>query len=208
MLYVPKDSENSPEEVYTRRARTSWLKDPDQFLKAELPELRRAQRSLARKNKGSRNRAKKRRKVNRLHARVANLRREHRHKVANDLISRYGKIAVESLNVQAMVRNRRLARAIAGAGWSSFVEVLTHKAERARGEVKQVSPSYTSQLCSACGENVPKTLAVRVHRCSCGLVMDRDHNAALNILERAWPGTGQWSVTLPTGSVLQEAVSL
>ena len=82
------------------------------FLKSDLPELRRAQRSLSCKKKGGRNRAKQRRKVNRLHARVANLRREHRHKVSNDRISRYGRIAVESLNVQGMIRNHRLARAI------------------------------------------------------------------------------------------------
>jgi len=176
------------------------------FLKSELPELRRAQRSLSRKKKGGRNRAKQRRKVNRLHARVANLRREHRHRVSNDLISRYGKIAVESLNVQGMIRNHRLARAISDVAWSSFVAVLTHKVAKTGGEVKQVSPNHTSQICSACGQNVPKTLAARVHRCECGLVMDRDQNAALNILERAWPGTGQLSATSPVGGVLKEAV--
>jgi putative transposase len=100
----------------------------------------------------------------------------------------------------------RLAQAITDVAWSSFVEVLTHKAERAGGEVKQVSPNYTSQNCSACGQNVPKTLAERVHRCGCGLVMDRDENAAKNILERAWPGTGQLSATSPVGGVLKEAV--
>jgi hypothetical protein len=79
-------------------------------------------------------------------------------------------------------------------------------AARAGGEVRQVSANNTSQLCSACAAKVPKTLSVRLHRCQCGLVMDRDQNAARNILERAWPGTGQWSVTLPLGHVLQEAV--
>ena len=176
------------------------------FLKEELPALRRAQRSVSRKKKRSNNRKKAKRKVARIHARVANCRREHQHKVSNDLISRYGKVAVESLNVQGMVRNRRLSRAIADVGWSGFIDVLTHKVAKTGGEVKQVSPNYTSQLCSACGENVPKTLAVRVHRCDCGCVLDRDENAARNILERAWPGTGQWSVTPPVGSVLQEAV--
>jgi putative transposase len=176
------------------------------YLKAELKNLRRAQRSVCRKKKGGSNRKKAKRRVARIHTRVANLRREHRHKISNDLISRYGKIAVESLNVQGMVRNRRLARTISDAGWSSFVEVLTHKAERAGGEVVQVSPNHTSQLCSTCGQNVPKTLAERLHRCDCGLVMDRDQNAALNILERAWPGTGQLSATSPVGGVLKEAV--
>ena len=176
------------------------------FLKDTLPELRRAQRSLSRKKKGGSSRRKARRKVRKLHARVANLRHEHRHKVSNELISRYGKIAVESLNVQGMLRNPRLAQAISDVGWSAFVATLTYKAERASGEVRQVSPNYTSQQCSACGENVPKDLHVRVHRCGCGLVLDRDHNAAINILNRAWPGTGRLSVTQPLGRVLKEAV--
>jgi putative transposase len=178
------------------------------FLKAELPALRSAQRALSRKKKGGSNRRKARLQLSRLHARVANLRHEHRHKVSNHLLSRSGWIAVERLNVRGMLKNRRLARAISDVAWSSFVEVLTRKAERAGGEVRQVSPNYSSQFCSRCGENVPKSLAVRLHRCSCGLVLDRDQNAALNILERAWPGTGQWGVTLPLGEVLQEAVSL
>jgi len=86
------------------------------FLKDELPKLRRAQRSVARKNKRGNNRRKAKRRVCRIHARVANLRREHQHKVSNDLISRYGKIAVESLNVQGMIKNDRLARAISDVG--------------------------------------------------------------------------------------------
>lgn len=176
------------------------------FLKDALPELRRAQRSLSRKKKGGKNRRKARRRVNRLHSRVANLRHEHRHKVSNDLISRYGKIAVEGLNVQGMVKNRRLAQAISDVGWSNFVEVLRHKVAKTGGEVVQVSPNHTSQLCSACGENVAKKLHVRVHRCGCGLVMDRDQNAAINILNRAWPGTGQLGATSPLGAVLKEAV--
>src|SRR5208283_3276152 len=87
------------------------------FLKEELPALRRAQRAVSRKNKRSNNRKKAKRGVARIHARIANLRREHQHKVSNELISRYGKVAVESLNVQGMVRNRRLARAISDVGW-------------------------------------------------------------------------------------------
>lgn len=180
--------------------------DNPRFLKDALPELRRAQRAVSRKKKGGKNRRKAQRRVRRLHARVANLRHEHRHQVCNDLLSRYGKVAVERLNVQGMVRNHRLARAIIDVGWSSFVETLKFKAERAGAEVKEVSPHYTSQQCSGCGALVRKNLSVRVHRCGCGLVMDRDENAALNILERAWPGTGQLSVTPPLGGVLKEAV--
>jgi putative transposase len=117
------------------------------YLKAELPELRRAQRSVSRKKKGGSNRKKAKRRVARIHARVANLRREHQHKISNDLISRYGKIAVESLNVQGMVKNDRLARAICDVAWSSFVAVLTHKVAKTGGEVVQVS--LTTQANSA-----------------------------------------------------------
>jgi putative transposase len=176
------------------------------YLKKELPELRRAQRSVSRKKKGGNNRTKAKRRVARIHVRVANLRREHQHKVSNDLISRYGKIAVESLNVQGMVKNHRLARAISDVAWSSFVEVLTHKAERAGGEVKQVFPNGTSQKCSACEQIVPKSLKVRVHKCECGLVLDRDQNAALNILRRAWPGTGQLGTSSAVAGFPKEAV--
>jgi Putative transposase DNA-binding domain len=77
-----------------------------------------------------------------------------------------------------MVKNDRLARAISDVAWSSFVAVLTHKVAKTGGEVVQVSPNNTSQLCSACGSKVPKTLAVRVHQCACGLVLDRDVNAS------------------------------
>ena len=166
------------------------------FLKAELPRLRRSQRSLSRKKLRGRNRARQRRKVARLHARVANLRHEHRHKVSNYLVSRYGRIAVENLNVQGMIKNPRLARAISDVAWSSFVEVLSYKVAKTGGEVVKVFPNGTSQECSACGTTIPKSLNVRVHRCECGLVIDRDQNAALNILRRAWPGTGQLGISL------------
>lgn len=176
------------------------------YLKEELPELRRAQRSVSRKKQGGSNRKKAKRRVARTHARVANLRREHQHKVSNDLISRYGFFAVESLNLQGMIKNDRLSRAIADVAWSSFVEVLTHKAERAGGEVIQVSPNNTSQICSGCGTKVPKALSVRVHRCECGLVLDRDHNAARNILERAWGGTSQLGISRAIALLPKEAV--
>jgi putative transposase len=126
------------------------------YLKGELPELRRAQRSLSRNKKTGSNRKKAKRRVTRIHGRVANLRREHQHKVSNDLISRYGKIAVERLNVQGMVKNDRLARAISDVAWSSFVAVLTHKVAKTGGEVVQVSPNNTSQRCSVCGSKVSK----------------------------------------------------
>jgi putative transposase len=179
------------------------------YLKSALPELRRVQRSLSRKKKGGKNRAKSKKKVRKLHARVRNLRIEHRHKTSQDLIHRYGYIAVESLNVKGMMRSRRLARAIGDVAWSAFITTLTHKAESAGAIVVQVPAQGTSQECSSCGQIVQKKLSERWHDCPhCGLSLHRDVNAARNILTRAFAsaGSAEWDVTvLKQGAVSQEA---
>ena len=91
-------------------------------------------------------------------------------------------IAVEKLNVKGMVKNHCLAKSISDASWSMFRSVLTNKAESAGRLVVAVNPAYTSQMCSGCGDIQKKLLSVRTHRClSCGLVLDRDTNAAVNI---------------------------
>lgn len=157
-------------------------------LERALPELRRRQRSLARCRCGSNRRRKVKRAVTSLYAKARDSRRDMHHKVARSLVDRYGTIVAESLNVQGMLKNRRLARRISDAGWSGFLTILAGKAEASGGQVLLVDPKHTSQVCSACGATVRKSLAVRVHRCECGCVLDRDHNAAINILERgqAW----------------------
>lgn len=164
------------------------------YLKNELPELRRRQRAHCRKKRGGSNRRKARKRVAKLHARVRNLRREHHHKTALNLVRRYGLIAVERLNIQGMLGNNRLARAISDAGWSGFLSILRAKAESAGCVVVEVDPRGTSQECSGCGTEVRKDLSVRNHVCPhCGLSLQRDHNAALNILAR---GLGR---TAPAG---------
>jgi len=161
------------------------------FLKETLPRLRRAGRSVSRKNKGGKNRRKAVRRLARIHARVKNLRREHHHQVALKIVRRYGLVAVESLNIRGMLRNGRLARSIADAGWSGFLQTLRCKAESAGATYVEVDPRGTSQECSACGAMVPKDLSCRTHACtSCSLVLDRDVNAALNILARGLARTG------------------
>ena len=136
------------------------------------------------------------------------MRREHAHKISNSLLNRYGLIAVERLNVQGMLRNRRLARAIADAGWAGFISTLKSKAARAGARVVEVDPGGTSQECSGCGAEVPKTLSTRLHRCSCGLVLHRDLNAARNILRRALAqlGTSWLSANAAAAGLLKEAV--
>jgi putative transposase len=182
------------------------------YLKTSLPELRRSQRALSRKKLCGKNRAKAKVRVRRLHARVRNQRSDHRHKTSLDLVRRYGYIAVESLNVEGMVRNRRLSRAISDVAWSAFIATLAHKAESAGAQVAKVPPQGTSQECSCCGKLVPKKLSERRHDCPfCGLSLQRDVNAARNILARAFalPGSGKWDVTvLKQGAVSQEAVCL
>ena len=154
------------------------------YLEAELPKLRRLSRSLSRKKKGGSNRRKARKKVAKLHARVANLRKEHHHQVAVGLVRRFGLIATESLNIQGMLRNRRLARSIADAGWYGFQQILRTKAESAGCQVLMVDPRGTSQSC-VCGAEVRKTLRDRWHDCpKCGLSQQRDHVSARIILAR------------------------
>lgn len=154
------------------------------YLKAELPELRRLSRSLSRKKRGGSNRRKARKKVAKLHVRVANLRKEHHHQVAVGLVRRFGLIATESLNIQGMLRNRRLARSIADAGWYGFQQILRTKAESAGCQVLMVDPRGTSQSC-VCGAEVRKTLRDRWHDCpKCGLSQQRDHVSARIILAR------------------------
>lgn len=159
------------------------------FLKAELPKLRRLGRSVSRKKKGGRNRRKAVKRLRRLHARVRNLRHEHRHKTALKLTRRYGLIALEGLTVRNMVKNRRLARSISDAGWYGFRSVLKSKAESAGVQVVEVDPGWTSQLCSGCGQIVRKQLSERWHSCECGCSLQRDVNAARNILARGLAGT-------------------
>lgn len=160
------------------------------FQKDSLRNLRVLSRSVARKRKGGANRRKAIKRLAACHAHVRNRRRNHHHKTALSLVRRYGVIAVEGLRVSNMLKNHRLARAVADAGWSQFVGILTHKAESAGVKVVEVNPAYTSQECSHCGAVARKLLSERWHKCACGCSMHRDHNAARNILARGLARTG------------------
>lgn len=156
-------------------------------LERALPEFRRRQRALARCKRGSNRRKRVKAGVSALHEKVRNVRRDLHFKVARSLVDRYGIIAAESLNIEWMLKNRRFARRISDASWYSFTQRLISTAEIAGCQVALVDPKNTSQQCSRCGEIVRKSLAVRVHKCECGCVLDRDVNAAINILGRAVP---------------------
>jgi putative transposase len=94
-------------------------------------------------------------------------------------------IAYEDLQVKNMVKNHKLAKSISDAAWSQFAQWLQYLGRVYGKTVVAVAPQYTSQNCSTCGTTLKKSLSVRTHACSCGTVLDRDHNAALNILAKA-----------------------
>jgi putative transposase len=149
--------------------------------KAARADLRRAQRRVARRRRGSHRRRKAAAQVAARHEHAREVRRDHAHKVARDLVRRFDIIHLENLNVAGLVRTF-VAREVLDQGWSQFVSILRAKAGEAGREIVAVDPKGTSQRCSDCGETVLKDLSVRVHRCKCGYVADRDVNAARNIL--------------------------
>jgi putative transposase len=146
--------------------------------------LARAQRHLARKAKGSNNRAKARVKVARVHARIADRRRDHLHKLTTRLVRENQTLVIEDLTVRNMVKNRSLARAISDAAWRQFRTMLEYKTDWHGRNLIVVDRWFpSSKLCSACGvlvETMP--LKVREWTCGCGAIHDRDVNAARNIL--------------------------
>lgn len=156
---------------------------PPQYFRQSEKLLRRRQRSLSRKKKGSIGRNKARILVAKAHEKVSNQRKDFVHKTANFYIAAYNTIYVEDLNIKGMVHNRHLAKSISDSGWGMFFNFLSYKAEEAGRTVVKVSPRNTSQICSCCGEKVLKSLSVSIHHCPfCNLVLDRDYNASLNIL--------------------------
>ena len=154
-------------------------------LAASERRLKKAQKALSRKVKGSRRRAKARAKVARLHAHVANQRQDAIHKATTWLAGTYSDISVEDLNAAGMVKNHRLAKAVSDAAFGEFRRQLEYKTARTGARLHVVDRWYpSSKICSKCGRVKAKlSLAERVYRCDgCGLVIDRDLNAAVNIL--------------------------
>ena len=126
---------------------------------------------------------KAKRAVAHVHERIANRRQDFAHQHSRRIVNRFGVVAVEDLSVNQLVHNHCLAKSISDAAWATFTYYLTYKAASAGRRVVQVNPAYTSQDCSRCHHRQKLTLAERVYRCPCcGLAMDRDRNAALNIM--------------------------
>ncbi|WP_332879364.1 RNA-guided endonuclease InsQ/TnpB family protein [Massilia sp. S19_KUP03_FR1] len=157
-----------------------------------LKKLRRLGRCLTRKVNGSRNRAKARQKLARLHARIADLRSDSLHKLTTELTRRFHSIVIEDLNVKGMLKNHRLARAISDMGFHEFRRQLMYKAARCGGEVFVADRWYpSSKLCSSCGDKLERlNLGVRQWICPvCHAMHDRDVNAAINLRNLAVSST-------------------
>jgi putative transposase len=147
--------------------------------------LRRAQRRVSRRVKGSRRRKQAVRLLARAHQRVRRTRVDVHHTTARARVRQYDTIYHEDLQPANLLRNHRLAKPSADAGWSAFLRILSCKAGEAGKTVVAVPPAFTSHACSGCGVLVDKGLSVRWHRCpDCGTSLHRDHNAARTIL--AW----------------------
>ncbi|PWU51006.1 transposase [Micromonospora globispora] len=171
------------------------------FLRRAARKLRRLQQDLSRKQRGSSNRKKAVVKVAKVHARVADTRRDWQHRLSTRIIRDNQAVYVEDLCVTGLARTR-LAKSVHDAGWASFVEMLEYKAARygrTFGRIGRFAP--TSQACSRCGRlDGPKPLSVRSWTCPCGAVHDRDVNAAINVLTQ-----GRWDNSNACGAQVRPA---
>lgn len=155
------------------------------WMRSSLRKLRIVQRKLARQQKGSNRRKKTKQQIACLYDTIANQRRYFWHVTTDWLTRRYGVIVIEDLTLDFMLKNRHLSLSAADASIGLFWQLLEEKAQRRGVFIVRVPAAYTSQECSGCGEVAPKKLSERTHTCTnCGLVLDRDVNAAVNILNR------------------------
>jgi putative transposase len=149
-------------------------------LQKMLRPLARAQRKISRRRKGSKNRKKSIRWYRIIHERIANRRKDFLHKLSNQY-TKYDVVFVERLAKLNMLKNHKLSRKILDSGWGIFVNMLDYKCKM----LVEVSPNNTTVDCSRCGTAIPKSLGIRTHLCHvCGLMLDRDYNASINILKR------------------------
>jgi putative transposase len=176
--------------AYVTDADGETVANPRHYRKAEN-KLKRLQMRLSRKQKKSANRKRARKQLAKQHLKVQRQREDFARKTANAYVTSNDLIAYEDLQIKNMVKNRKLAKSIHDAGWGTFLRWLKYYATVHGTQVIAVPPHYTTQNCSGCGTKVQKSLSVRTHICpKCGLVMDRDQNAALNILHKALEKNG------------------
>lgn len=173
--------------------------DPPKFFRKDEKALAKAQRKLSKAEKGTSERKKRRKVVARVHERIRFRRDDFTHRHSRRIVDSYGTICVEDLTVNRMIHNHCLAKSISDAAWSGFFDKLSYKAESAGRVFVKVNPAYTSQDCHKCGHRQKMPLACRTFECPCcGLHIDRDLNASLNILR----------LGLQSQGFTQEAVAL
>jgi putative transposase len=157
--------------------------DNPKFFRRDEKDLKRANRKHSKSKLGSKERAKRRKVLNKIHERIKNRRSNFAHQQSHKIVNKYGVICVEDLSINRMVHNHCLAKSISDVAWGQFLEHVSYKAENAGRKFVNVNPAYTSQTCSKCGHRQKLTLSDRIFNCPCcGLVIDRDHNSSLNIL--------------------------
>lgn len=151
--------------------------------RANKNKLATMQRKLSRQTKGGRNRDKTKQKIAKLHARIANIRNDATHKLTSHLTKNHSEVVIENLNVAGLLKNHCMSAAIADSGFGEFRRQLEYKCEWYGSQLIVIDRWYpSSQLCSGCGSRQPMPLKLRQYDCSnCGLLLDRDLNAAVNI---------------------------
>ncbi|HEY7348293.1 MAG TPA: transposase [Ktedonobacterales bacterium] len=160
--------------------------DNPRYLRKAEAKLKRLHRRVSRKQKRGKNRKKASKRLAKGYLKVSRQRKDFAAKAASALVSSHDLIAYEDLKIASLVKNHHLAKSISDASWGLFLGWLRYYGSLHGISVVAVSPRFTTQDCSGCGFRVKKTLSMRTHVCpECGLVLDRDHNAALNILELA-----------------------
>ncbi|WP_132777704.1 RNA-guided endonuclease TnpB family protein [Sphingobacterium alimentarium] len=171
----------------------------NKYTKQYEKELAKAQKHLSRKTKGSNSFERQRRKTARLHEKITNSRMDNLHKVSHQLVSNYDIIALEDLNVKGMVKNHKLSKHISDASWGTFVRLLEYKADWNDKQIVKINRFYpSSKTCCECGWiNQDLNLSIREWTCKNGHVLDRDLNAAKNILKEGLKiissGTGDYT---------------
>jgi putative transposase len=152
------------------------------FYRTGEQKMKRSQRLVSRKFIGSSNRRKARTRLGRVHLKISRQRKDHAVKLARCVITSNDVVVYEDLRIKNMVKNHCLSKSINDAGWYKFRVWLEYFGKVFKRITIAVNPSYTSQECSSCGSIVKKSLSTRTHVCQCGCKLDRDHNAAINIL--------------------------
>lgn len=160
------------------------------FYRTGEKRLKFRQRRVSRSREGSANRRKAINRLGRVHLKISRQREEHAKRLARCVIQSNDLVAYEDLRIKNLVKNHCLAKSINDAGWYQFRKWLEHFGVKHGKITVAVNPAYTSQECSSCGTVVQKSLSMRTHACKCGLVLDRDWNAAINILKLALSTTG------------------